>query len=85
MPYVYPGIGLGQELQLLRTAGLSPLEVLRTATINPARYLSLADRYGSVTVGKYADLILLDANPLEDLANMATLRTVFKKGRPMGD
>jgi imidazolonepropionase-like amidohydrolase len=56
-------------LELLVEAGLTPLEALRTATINPARVLGLADSLGSVEVGKLADLVLLDADPLADIRN----------------
>ncbi|GJM32514.1 MAG: amidohydrolase [Saprospiraceae bacterium] len=81
MPYVYPGIGLHHELFLLHESGLSNAEVLATATINPATYLSIQDKYGSVTVGKYADLILLDGNPLDDLENLGVIHILFRKGR----
>ena len=81
MPFVYPGIGLYQELDLLHQAGLTNAEVLAAATINPATYLAIQDHYGSVTVGKIADLILLAKNPLADIENIRTLTTVFRKGR----
>ncbi|MDX1427809.1 MAG: amidohydrolase family protein [Salegentibacter mishustinae] len=80
MPYVYPGIGLLQELKLLKRAGLSNLEVIRTATINPALYFSIDEEFGSVSVGKFADLVILKKNPLIDIENLKSIEIVFKKG-----
>lgn len=68
MPYVYPGIGLHQELNLLAKAGLSNNEVLKTATINPAIYRGAQQMNGSISVGKYADMLILERNPLENIA-----------------
>jgi imidazolonepropionase-like amidohydrolase len=81
MPYVYPGISLSQELGLLAEAGLSNFEILQTATINPAICMSAQELYGSVSVGKYADLVLLDKNPIEQIANIKAIHSVFLKGK----
>lgn len=81
MPYVYPGIGLHQELELLADAGLSNADALRTATINPALYFSEAKIRGSVTVGKYADLLLLKKDPLKDIRALRELSVVISKGK----
>ncbi|MBP7475287.1 MAG: amidohydrolase family protein [Pyrinomonadaceae bacterium] len=81
MPYVYPGIGLHQELELMAAAGLSNADVLRTATINPALYFSEAKIRGSVTVGKYADLLLLKKDPLRDIRALRELSVVISKGK----
>jgi len=80
MPFVYPGIGLHQELTLLCKAGLSNAEALAAATINPAIYFSIEDRYGSVSEDKIADLVLLDKNPLENIENTQTIVLVIRKG-----
>jgi imidazolonepropionase-like amidohydrolase len=80
-PYVYPGFSLHEELDLLVHAGLTPAEALRTATINPARFSGLTDSLGIVARGKVADLVLLDANPLEDIANTKRIRAVIQGGR----
>lgn len=80
MPYVYPGIGLQQELQLLRDAGLSNAEALATATINPAIFMGIQEKSGTVAVGKYADLILLNENPLDDIKALAQIDQVFRMG-----
>jgi imidazolonepropionase-like amidohydrolase len=61
------GFGFIRELELLREAGFHPLEVISAATIKGAEALGMADQIGSVEVGKLADLVLVDANPLENL------------------
>jgi predicted amidohydrolase YtcJ len=66
--YIYKVYGFGtiEELMLLQEAGFHPLEVLRAATLHGAETLGLADEIGSVEVGKRADLLVVDANPLAD-------------------
>ena len=81
IPALIPGLSLHEELELLVEAGLTPLEALRTATINPARVLGLADSLGSVEMGKLADLVLLDADPLVDIRNTQRIRAVVADGR----
>ena len=76
-----PGYSLHAELELLVRAGLSPLEAIRSATVRPAEYFSLQDEMGTVDVGKRADLVLLDANPLENIANTKQISAVVSKGR----
>lgn len=80
-PYVYPGFSLHDELALLVESGLSPLEALRTATINPARFLGIIDSLGTISPGKIADLVMLDADPLVNIANTQRIRAVFLNGR----
>jgi imidazolonepropionase-like amidohydrolase len=62
-------------------SGIPAAEVLKSATINPAVYLGIENKYGSVAAGKYADLILLNENPLINIKNTQSIITVFKKGR----
>ena len=57
------------------------LEARQTATLNPARVLEMADSLGSIEPGKLADLVLLDANPLEDIRNTQQIRAVIADGR----
>jgi imidazolonepropionase-like amidohydrolase len=76
-----PGYSLHSELEYLVRAGLSPLEALESATVRPAEFFSLADQMGTVDVGKKADLVLLDANPLENIANTKQIAAVVSKGR----
>ena len=75
-----PGFSLHEELRALRDAGLSNLEALRSATLGPARFLG-ADSLGSVEPGKVADLVLLDADPLANIANASRIRAVVIGGR----
>lgn len=79
--YIFPGSGLHDELVLMVEAGLSPPEVLRSATLEPARLLGRQDEIGSITVGKLADLVLLNANPLEDITNTQKIEAVVLGGR----
>jgi len=80
-PFVVPGFSLHEELALLVQAGLTPLQALQTATLNPARFLSATDSLGTVTKGKLADLVLLDADPLRDIANTRKVHAVVLGGR----
>jgi len=81
VPYVVPGFSLHDELALLVSAGLSPLDALRSATVNPARFLNATDRFGAIERGKIADLVLLDANPLQDIARTQRINAVITNGR----
>lgn len=78
---VYWGIGLHQELELMVSAGLSEADVLRAATISAAEFMGAADTLGSVEPGKSADLVLLDANPLDDISNTQQIAAVLARGR----
>jgi len=79
--YLFPGFSLHDELELLVQAGLKPIEALQAATCNPARYLGLENQRGTIEKGKLADLLLLDANPLEDIRNTTKIRGVVFNGR----
>lgn len=81
MPQVYPGFSLHKELELLVEAGLSPADALRAATIGPAEFLGLSETAGSIAVGKRADLLLLDGNPLADITQTQRVRAVVLDGR----
>lgn len=75
-----PGHSLHDELGLLVRAGLCPLDALRAATSAPARFLGVHDRFGAIAAGMTADLLLLGANPLDDIANTRAIRTVILGG-----
>src|SRR5579859_508171 len=79
-PYVVPGFSLHEELALLVKAGLTPMEALEAATRNPAEFLGHLDSQGTVAVGKNADLVMLDANPLADIQNTQKIRAVIVRG-----
>ncbi len=79
--WVIPGFSLQQEFRELAAAGLTPLEVLQSTTLNAAEFLGRSASMGTVEVGKHADLVLLQANPLTDVANLEKISGVFLKGR----
>ncbi|MFK7814249.1 MAG: amidohydrolase family protein [Maribacter sp.] len=76
-----PGQSLHEELVVLVKAGLTPLEAIKTATVNPAKYFNLENELGLVQEGMWADLILLDANPLKDISNTQSINAVVKNGK----
>jgi imidazolonepropionase-like amidohydrolase len=78
--YQLPGFALHDELSLLVKAGLSNMEALQAATVNPARTFNLMDQ-GAIQPGMRADLVLLDANPLETIENTRKIRAVVAAGR----
>lgn len=76
-----PGFSLHRELERMQAAGLSPYEVLQTGTAHVGRYFADKDEFGTVATGQRADLILVDGNPLESLATVATPAGVMVRGR----
>ena len=79
--FVFPGFSLHDELVLLNQAGLSPFEALRAATLQPAVFLGLDKERGSIEAGKIADMVILDADPLADIANTQKISGVVLRGR----
>lgn len=80
-PFCFPGFSLHEELALLVSAGLTPVEALRSATLSPAEFLGWDKTLGTIERGKIADLVLLDANPLEDIRNTQKINAVISSGR----
>ena len=76
-----PGVDLHNELALLVEAGFSPMEALQAATLSPAEFLGMRDSLGTVEAGKIADLVLLDANPLESISHTRKINAVVLGGR----
>lgn len=74
------GLGTHWEMWSLAMGGMTPVEVLRAATIDGARIIGIDQDLGSLEVGKLADLVVLDGNPLEDIRNTNTIRYVMKNG-----
>ena len=79
--WVIPGFSLHQEFALLAASGLTPLDILQMTTLNGAQFLQREATMGTVDEGKNADLVLLDANPVDSAANLDRIAAVFLKGR----
>jgi len=75
-----PGDSLHDEMEWMHTAGMSPIEIFRSTTIEPAKYFKRADEFGSIELGKSADLVLLNANPLKDISNTREIEGVMTRG-----
>ena len=78
--FTYPGFDLHTELQFFVNDGFTNLEALQTATLNPVIVAGKANDYGTVDTNKYASLVLLNSNPVEDIANTRDINSVFLKG-----
>ena len=76
-----PGDAVHHELEIYVASGLSPADALATGTVNVARYLNQQDRFGCLEAGCVADLVLLNANPLEDISNIRQIEGVMRAGR----
>ena len=79
--WLVPGISLHQEFDLLADAGLTPLRILQMTTIDGARFLKRESTMGTVAAGKEANLVLLNANPIESAQNLHGIHAVVREGR----
>ena len=79
--FIYPGASLQGELEQLVQAGLTPLQALQAATINGARFMGVANHTAAIAPGKDADLVLLTANPLENIRNIRQIDAVVSRGK----
>jgi Amidohydrolase family len=77
-----PPFWLVDELEMFVKAGLTPVEALKTATINPAIFLGRESDFGSIDQGRLADLVLLEANPLQDIGSLRRIHAVIFNGKP---
>lgn len=84
LPRLVPGFALHQELQELVAVGLTPYEALRTSTTIPYEYLGESKEAGTIAVGKRTDMLLVDANPLEDISAASKIEGVMMRGRWIG-
>lgn len=80
-PFHIPGVGLHDELALFVNNGFTPAEALQTATSNVSDYAGASREFGTLEAGKRADIVLLDANPLEDIRNTRKIHGVILGGR----
>ena len=81
LPNLFPGFSFHDELALLVEAGLTPFEALQAATRNAAEGMGLGGNVGTIEVGKLADLVLLDADPLTAITNTTRIAAVIVSGR----
>ena len=81
-PVPVPGSDLHDEMKLFVQGGFTPMEALRSATALPAQILGVADRLGTIEPGKEANVLLLDADPLTDIANTRSIAVVIFRGVP---
>ena len=75
-----PGFSIHRELQVMAAAGMSPYEIIKSGTVNVGEYFKGHDDFGTVEVGKRADLLLVNANPLENIASVADRAGVMVRG-----
>ena len=75
-----PGFAYHREMEAMVYAGIPPLAVLAAATINAAHALQVSDQLGSIEVGKWADLVIVNGNPLENITAARDIRAVLKAG-----
>ena len=81
LPGILAGYAVHEEMVIWQEAGIPPADVLRSATIVPAQFMGLGDRLGSVSEGKTASVVLVRANPLEDIRNAQQIEGVFLRGQ----
>jgi imidazolonepropionase-like amidohydrolase len=79
--YVYPGESIHGEIKLMVTAGLTPAQALKTSVINGSKFFGVESQFGSLKPGKCSDLIVLDQNPLENIAAIDNLNAVLSHGK----
>lgn len=81
LPLIAPGTSLHRELELPTESGLTPYEAIREATVAPAVFLRKENEFGSIGVGKRADLLLIEGNPLQSVAHLKELVGVMVRGK----
>jgi imidazolonepropionase-like amidohydrolase len=79
--FIFPGYSMHEEMQLMELGGIDRLQIIKMGTQNAAKMLKVLDTHGTIEEGKFADMIVLEKNPLESIRNTLTIRTVFKNGK----
>jgi len=80
-PYIFPGISLHEEMEMMEMLGFDPIDIIKMATHNAAKMLRVLDELRTIEKGKWSDMILLDKNPQASIRNSLTINTIFKAGR----
>ena len=75
-----PGYSLHEELSLLVQCGLTTMQALESATLKPAQYYGVENQQGSIAAGMKADMVILDANPLDNISNTLQINAVMRNG-----
>lgn len=78
--FIFAGLSMHEEMETMVLGGINPLEVIKMATLNGAQLLGIENNYGSIETGKYADMIILNQNPLQDIKNTLDIHMVLKDG-----
>jgi len=81
VPGILPGYSVHEEMLIWQEAGIPAADVLRSATLVPAQFMNLGDRLGSIVEGKTASMVLVRANPLQDIRNAQQIEAVFLRGK----
>ena len=81
VPGIIPGYSVHEEMAIWQEVGIAPADVLRSATIVPVRFMGLDKRLGTIAEGKTASMVLVKANPLDDIRNAEKIEGVFLRGR----
>jgi imidazolonepropionase-like amidohydrolase len=84
-PWVMPGLALHQEMELMEAAGIPSNEVIKLATLNGAKVLRIDRTHGSIEVGKRADLVLLNSDPLQFISNSLDIHSIYKDGNALSE
>lgn len=80
--FIFPGYSMHEEMQMMEMGGFfTPLEIIKMSSHNGAEMLGVLDKTGTIEIGKYADMVLLDKNPLETISNTLKINTVIKNGK----
>ncbi len=80
-PFILPGYSIHEEMQLLELGGMDRMKIIEMTTRNAAKMLNISDKLGTIEVGKLADFLLLNKNPLESISNTLSIHSVYKNGK----